>query len=149
MRRHKVHVGCTSRGMHDFMRLSPPHWPKAPELLEWLTAVAANPPILAGLPVPTGYERVDAEMLRTITQLLNPAQRGQVYNFPVTGTVATGWHIRLNVADGELTSIGVTCPVCHRDEQITLDRFKANLRHLTSSGQHLLDISDLPVKTAS
>jgi hypothetical protein len=131
------------------MRLSAPHWPKAPELLEWLTAVAANPPIIAGLPAPDGYERVDAEMLRTITQRLNPAQRGQVYNCPVTGTVATGWHIRLNVADGELTSIGVTCPVCHRDEQIIIDRFRANLRHVTSSGQHLLDISDLPVKTAS
>jgi hypothetical protein len=131
------------------MRLSPPQWPKAPELLEWLAAVAENPPILAGLPTPEGYERFDAEMLRFMTRLLKPETRGQVYNIPVTGTVATGWHIRLNVADGELTSIGVTCPVCHRDEQLTIDRFRANLRHLTSSGQHLLDISDLPVKTGS
>lgn len=149
MRRHKVQVGCTGRGTHDFMRLSPPHWPKAPELREWLTAVAANPPMITGLPTPDGYEATDANLVRTLTHLLKPETRGHVYNIPVTGTVATGWHIRLNVPDGELTSIGVTCPVCHRDEQITMDRFRANLRHLTSSGQHLLDISDLPVKTAA
>jgi hypothetical protein len=87
-------------------------------------------------------------MLRTITHLLNPKQRGQIYSCPVTGTAATGWHISLNVADGELTSIGVRCPGCHRNEELTIDRFRANLSHLTRNGQHLLDISDLPVKNA-